>query len=86
MANEYKVTTFSLEVLRDGTANGRVFTMGVEVLRNALGPVQLYNMAAEALHSGNPATKAQTFMLAIEVLRSIANAVTDTGCSVSIIW
>jgi hypothetical protein len=69
MANEYRISTFSVEILRDGIPPARVSTFAVEALRDGNGNARVSTHSIEALHNG--AAKARVSTFAIEVLRSV---------------
>lgn len=69
MANEYRISTFSVEILRDGIPPARVSTHAVEALRDGSGNARVSTHAVEALRDGRGNARVSTF--AIEVLRSV---------------
>ena len=51
MANEYRVSQFAVETLRDGAAAGRVSQFAVETLRNGPAAGRVSQFAVEVLRS-----------------------------------
>ncbi len=75
MANEYVVTTNSIEVLGSPSSNVNVTTNSIEVLGAPVSNAQVSSVFVQVLNSGN-AGNAQVSAIYLQVLRSITDAPT----------